>query len=348
MNNKINNSEFRPLSFWRELLLKNNELSEYYLQKRKYEFENGKVLKGLNFRDKLHPILLSLIKLNRKFIAKQNLIIINDRRVNSDKPVIYAITHMGMYDYQIVSEAIKDHQYPFAGDPETMYRSGDGLILSLNGLIYCDTNSKEDRYIALETSKELLRKNENLLIYPEGIWNLSPNLLSLPLFPGIINIALETGCDIIPVAVEQYDKDFYVNIGSNFKLNNKINKENLNEYVNEQKIILRNKLASLKWEIFESRPLEKRKNLGNYEEELKNFINCRLNEWINYKTKKPYYNEQILNERTFKEKSVLFASDIYSYMKNIKLSKKSAFIFRTDNSLPIEVQKEIKMKLKSR
>ena len=346
--NKENN-EFKPLSFWRELLLKDKELCEYYLQKRKYEFENGKILKGLKWRDKLHPVLLSLIRLNRKFIARQNLTVINDNRIESDKPVIYAITHIGMYDYQIVSEAIEDHQYPFAGDPETMYRSGDGLILSLNGLIYCDTNSKEDRYIASETSKELLNIGENLLIYPEGIWNLSPNLLSLPLFPGIINMALETGCDIIPVAVEQYDKEFYVNIGKNIKIKNyEIDNKNIKEYVNEQKENLRNTLASLKWEILESRPMEERKNLGPYEEELKNFVNTRLNEWKNPKTKQPYYDEQILHERRFREKFVHFSEDVYSYLKNIKLSKENAFMFRNDNSLPIEIQKEIKEKLKSR
>lgn len=343
------NKEFKPLSFWRELLLKDDELSEYYLQKRKYEFENGKILKGLEWRDKLHPILLSLIRLNRKFIAKQNLIVINDKRIKTDKPVIYAITHMGMYDYQIVCEAIKDHQYPFAGDPETMYRSGDGLLLSLNGLIYCDTNSKEDRHIALETSKQLLKNNENLLIYPEGIWNLTPNLLSLPLFPGIINMALETGCDIIPVAVEQYDKDFYVNIGENFKINgSEVTEKNKKIYIDNQRENLRNVLAGLKWEIYESRGIEERKNLGSYEEELKRFVDARLNEWINLKTKKPYYNEKILKERRFKEKNVSFSEDVYSYIKNIKLTKDNAFIFRKDDSLPIIIQKEIKEKLKSR
>ena len=110
----------------------------------------------------MHPILLQLIKLNRKYILKQNLTIINDKRIQTDKPVIYAITHIGVYDYQIVSEAIREHQYPFAGDPETLYRSSDGVVLALNGLIYCDTNSKEDRHIALETSKQLLKNNENL------------------------------------------------------------------------------------------------------------------------------------------------------------------------------------------
>ncbi|MBP3461412.1 MAG: 1-acyl-sn-glycerol-3-phosphate acyltransferase [Bacilli bacterium] len=343
------NKEFKPLSFWRELLLKDDELCEYYLQKRKYEFENGKILKGLGWRDKLHPVLLSLIRLNRKFIAKQNLTVINDKRIKSDKPVIYAITHMGMYDYQIVCEAIKDHQYPFAGDPETMYRSGDGLLLSLNGLIYCDTNSKEDRHIALETSKQLLKNNENLLIYPEGIWNLTSNLLSLPLFPGIINMALETGCDIIPVAVEQYDKDFYVNIGENFKINgSEVTEENKKNYIDNQRENLRNILASLKWEIYESRSIEERKNLGSYEDELKKFVDTRLNEWINPKTKKPYYNEKILKERRFKEKNICFPEDVYSYIKNIKLSKDNAFIFKKDDSLPIIIQKEIKEKLKSR
>ncbi len=348
---KNENDEFKPLSFFGELLLKNKELSDYYLKKRKYEFDNGKNLKGLKWRDKLHPILLQLIKLNRKYILKQNLTIINDKRIQTDKPVIYAITHIGVYDYQIVSEAIREHQYPFAGDPETLYRSSDGVVLALNGLIYCDTNSKEDRHIALETSKQLLKNNENLLIYPEGIWNLSPNLLALPLFPGIINIALETGCDIIPVAVEQYGKDFYVNIGENFKVNSigdNLDEASRKKYIEEQKKELRNCLACLKWEIYESRGVFIRKSMGSYEKELNEFVENKLNEWKNPKTKKQYYDMNILRERTFKEKYICAPSDAFSYIKNLKINKNNAFIFRKDISLPIEIQRQIKEKLKSR
>lgn len=343
-------NDFKPLSFWREMLLKDKELNKYYLQKRKYEYENRMLLKGINWRDKLHPILLSLIRLDRKYINKQEFTIINDKRQKTDKPVIYAITHVGMYDYQIVSEAIRDHQYPFAGDPETMYRSTDGLVLNLNGVVLCDTNSKEDRHIATEKSKELLRNNENLLIYPEGIWNLSSNLLSLPLFPGIINMSLETGCDIVPVAVEQYGSEFYVNIGENFKLDNiTVNdEENLKNYINQQKQKLREQLATLKWEIFEFVPSEKRENLGTYEEEYEKFINNRLNEWVNPKTKEPYYNKSILKERTFREKNIDMAEDVYSYFENMEINKNNAFVFRKDESLPLEIQKDIEEKLKSR
>ena len=346
MKNEKENNEFKPLSFWRELFLKDKELCDYYLQKRKYEFENGKILKGLKWRDKLHPILLSLIRLDRKYINKQELTVINDERQKSDKPVIYAITHVGMYDYQIVSEAIRDHQYPFAGDPETMYRSSDGIILGLNGVVLCDTTSKEDRYIAAQTSKELLKANENLLIYPEGVWNLSPNLLSLPLFPGIINMAMETGCDIVPVAVEQYGKEFYVNIGENLKVNDKVDENDSKEYIDKKKKELREVLAGLKWEIFETRPIEERKSLGTYEQEYEKFVNARLNEWVNPKTKEPYYNEQIVKERTFREKNVHMAEDVYSYMDKLNVNKNTAFIFRKDISLPSKIQKNIEKKLK--
>ena len=43
-------------------------------------------------------------------------------------------------------------------------------------------------------------------MYPEGTWNLSPNLPMLPLFRGIADIAKETNATIIPFAQEIDDK----------------------------------------------------------------------------------------------------------------------------------------------
>ncbi len=344
------NEEFKPLPFWRELLLKEDELVEYYNAKRKYEFYSNTHLKGMGWRDKLHPILLKLVQLSR-IISNQTLTILNDKRKKSDKPVIYAITHIGMYDFQIVSEAIREHQYVFAGDPETMYRTMDGLAMQLNGVVFCDTEEKDDRYIAKETAKDVLKKGKNLVLYPEGVWNLTPNLLSLPLFPGIIDIAMETGCEIVPVAIEQYDKDFIVNIGENFSVGSpdkKLTEQEQKEYRDNKKEELRNILSSLKWEIFESRPVEERKNIGNYADAEEKFVDTRLNEWVNKKTKKTYYNRDIVKSRTFRVKNICFPSEAFAYMKNLKLNKNNAFCFRKDFSLPIEIQQELENKIKSR
>lgn len=60
-------------------------------KKRKYAYQSGTILKGLKWRAKLHPVLLSLIRLNRRFVEKQNLTIIDDKRMETGKPVIYEL-----------------------------------------------------------------------------------------------------------------------------------------------------------------------------------------------------------------------------------------------------------------
>ncbi len=343
-------NQFRPLPFWREIFLKKEKLPSYYNAKRKYLHDNGNSIKGMKWRSKLHPILLKLMELDRKFINRQTLTIIKDEHTETNKPVIYAITHMGKFDYQIVSEAIKAHQIPFAGDPETTYRTFDGALLELNGVIYCDTEDKVDRSVASDTSIELLKNGHNLLLYPEGVWNLSSNLLMLPLFPGIIRMAMNTGVDIVPVAVEQYDKDFYVNIGKNFSVEKKefSTSDDEKKYVDEKKEELRDAMSTLKWEIFEVVPHQARAELGDYAQKNQEFVDTRLNEWFNNKEKKPFYNRELVEHRTYKVKNVSFAKNVFDFYRKMKITKNNAFLYRTHESLPDEVNEEIENRIKSR
>lgn len=350
MEKNDDQEEFRPLPFWRELFLKKEELQDYYIKKREYQYNNNQHLKGQKIRDLLHPVLLALMSFDRKFLKKQTLTVLKDEREKTDKPVIYAITHVGMYDIQLVSEAIRDHQYTFLGDPETMYRTGDGAIMSLNGVVYCDTDSKTDRVIAKKTAYDVLKRGNNLMIYPEGVWNLSSNLISLPLFPGIIDIALETGCDIVPVAIEQYGKDFFVNIGKNMQVNPEQKtfetEEERKTFINEQKQLLRDAMSTLKWEIFESRPVEQREMYGDFEEEYKKYRQARYDEWVDQKTKKPFYNDEIVARRTFRIKDINLASDVFSHLRDLKIKKENAFLFRKREGTPPEIEEEIVRKLK--
>lgn len=376
-NETTDQLDFQPFSKIEELFIKREYLADYYRLKREYNYNNGKELKGMGWRNLLHPIILKLVKLNRQYIDKQKLTILNDARKNNhnkkfsekvkslikrekQKPVIYAITHVDKYDFQLVSEAIKDHQYPFAGDPETMYRNLDGIVLGLNGVIYCDTESKIDRKIAKATAIETLENGKNLLIYPEGVWNVTSNLLMLPLFPGIIEMAKTTGCDIVPVAIERYNKDYIVNIGTEFNVNDKL-ATGLNE--DEIKMSLRDEMATLKWNIMESLPKNesaeeiyyntKRSELGTYKEEEKKFQEQRLNEWTNSKTKLPYYTAPIIKSRTFKDKDkntgyrVDLPEDAFAYIHKVKLHKNNLFMFRKDNSLPLAAQVSLEQTLEN-
>lgn len=336
--------QFKPLPFWREIFLKKEDLPNYYIEKREYEYNNGKATKGLNWRKKIHPILHNIMSLNRKYIDNQNYTIIKDERTITEKPVIFALTHIGKFDFQVVSEAIRAHQIPFVGEPETMYRTLDGFFLGLNGVIYCDTDSKIDRVIAKKTAIEVLKKNKNILICPEGVWNVTPNLLTIPLFPGIIEIAQTTGCEIVPVAVEQYGKEFIVNIGKNFQVDS-LGAELNEQYIQEKRLELRDIMASLKWEIIETRGSVKRSSFGPFEEENEKRINERINEWYDKKNKRTFYNKDTIKSKTYREKGVTLPGKAFEYIPKMKLNKNNAFCFRKDISLPNDIQEYMKNKL---
>lgn len=55
----------------------------------------------------------------------------------------------------------------------------------------------------------------DLVVFPEGVWNKSPNALLINLWPGIYRIACETGAKIVPVS-------HYIRDCSNMEKNNPI------------------------------------------------------------------------------------------------------------------------------
>lgn len=230
-------------------------LSDYYMEKRLERFESNIPLKGIDLRKKIHGLPLKLVELDRK-ASKETVSIINDERIITDRPKIYACTHIGGNDIQRVFEAIREHAYLFLGDPKGLYKDISGLLLFLNGVINMETKDKTDRFIAKERAIELLNKNGNLLIFPEGAWNITPNLLVMDLYKGAVLMARETGADIIPVAIEQYDNDFFVSIGKNIKMDDYSTLS-----LGDLNIVLRDAMGTQKWNIVEKHP-QSRKDLN--------------------------------------------------------------------------------------
>ena len=227
------------------------ELEAYHFNLRKYDFYHGRALNKIQLRKAIHKILWTGIKVSR-YLDKDKLTIMGDKREKRKGPVIYACTHIGGKDVERVFEAIKDHAYLFLGDPKDIYRDFTGKILNGNGVICFETQNKEDRKIAVRRAIELLQKGGSLLIFPEGAWNITETLPVMKLYSGAIKMAKATNVEIVPVAIEQYGNHFYCNIGKN-------NKDYQNYDIIEAKKILREQLATLKWEIFESQGIHSRR-----------------------------------------------------------------------------------------
>ncbi|MBD5519848.1 MAG: hypothetical protein HDR03_01210 [Lachnospiraceae bacterium] len=244
---------------------------QYYYSLRKH-FEVSKVNNlSLKARKRIHLILLSVIRLRNRINGYHHTVIRDDRE-KTDRPKIFAITHICKADIEVVSEALKEHYYLLSGDFENIHGTLDGLFLALNGVIYFNENVKEDRHSVKERMIQVLKCGGNIMYFPEGTWNLSPNLPVLPFYRGIIDVALGSDAVIIPVAIEQYEKQFITKIGSNFDVAC-YGEDRKAEALSE----LRNRMAELKWEIWESIPMVERATIAdNYYEK---FLEDKIGKW---------------------------------------------------------------------
>ena len=159
----------------------------------------------------------------------------------------------------------------------------------------------------------LAESGGNLLIFPEGVWNTSENQVVQYMFSGTADIAIQTGADIIPVAIMQYGKRFIVNIGNNICSEKWTQKQLLTDY-------LRDAMASLQWEIYETQPTTKRSGIPDNASELyrQSFIDMGRG-IITWKEMK---------DTSYHPKDITSYEEAFSFMDKLIPSRENAFLLR--------------------
>jgi 1-acyl-sn-glycerol-3-phosphate acyltransferase len=305
--------KFRKLSLIKKLLLPQEQLEQYYQDLRKYEYENNMPVRGITIRKRFHKMVIFLLKVECLF-QKVKVEVVKDASKISDKPVIYASTHIGRYDVESNVLSHKEHFFALWGDSGLAYRNVDGLLLYVNGVICLDTDSQSDRMIGKETCIKLLKQGGNLLIYPEGAWNISENEPVMKLYAGAVEMAIRGGADIIPVAMENEGNHYYVNIGENIDYSN-VSLEEKREKSDE----LRDILSTLKWDIWEKQGVKRRKDIP--EDYADTFLNNIMNQ-----SPEDYTVDDIIRTRFHgKETS---PEEAFAYIEHLTPKKENAFLFR--------------------
>ena len=122
-----------------------------------------------------------------------------------DEPVIYVSNH-GFRDDILGSLLAADrHAYIMFGSLPQFYNAIEGPLIFGNGTVLVNRKVKESRKASLDKSKFLIENGCSLIVFPEGVWNKSPNQLTLPLWRGAYEIAKQTGAKIVPIV--HYIKD---------------------------------------------------------------------------------------------------------------------------------------------
>lgn len=275
------------------------QIYKYKLKKTELIFSDKKI-KGIRFRRLIHPFLIKLLQIKSR-LSGLTYEFINENRVKHTDNVIYAITHIGKYDYEMLMEACPAlFGYAFAGDWELMYATVDDYFLRAMGVLWVDTSDKEDRKNSFHAMCKYLKQGVPFIIFPEGIWNLTENLPIMKIYPGVVQAAKECNVPIVPIAIEQRVKHFILNVGKEFSVTD------MEEAMAVQ--LVRDTLATLKWEIWETLPMEKRKNIPkNYYEK---FLKERVSECAGFTV-------ELVQGRIYKDKKDREIEQIKKDLSNI-------------------------------
>ena len=225
-------------------------------------------------RDAFHPVLMALSRSVLKFQIVRD----NDYRSLPNRPILFAPNHYCGLDITVVCNAIHGRAVIVAGKQPLF--PVDEFFLKANGAIFVDRLDKTDTAACKRAVVAQLRKGKNVILFPEGTSNVSDALLMYPMKWGIIDIAQQTGAQIIPMILH-YDKkrmECHVRFGDAMTMEDKTKAEGI--------AWLRDTMASLRWEYLEKEGLHSRELMDIREERRKNRELLMSYKLLDYETEK--------------------------------------------------------------
>lgn len=225
-------------------------------------------------RDAFHPVLMALAKSVLKF----RIVWDNAYKSLPDRPILFAPNHYCGLDITVVCNAIQGRAIIVAGKQNLF--PVDEFFLKANGAIFVDRLNREDTAACKRAAAAQLRKGKNVILFPEGTSNVSDALPMYPMKWGIIDIAKQTGAQIIPVIL-RYDKktmECHVRFGDAMTMEHMSKAEGIEA--------LRDTMASMRWEQFEAAGIHSRAALDVEQERRKNRELLLSYKLLDYETEK--------------------------------------------------------------
>ena len=297
------------------LRLPKPDYEAYCREKRLERFEKyGGRVRYLRLHALAHRILVLLMRAEL-YLGGKRLTVLRDERKKTDRPTIFCPTHIGGVDIEMSFLATKTPCWILLGDPRELYKSLDGMFLQMNGWIPMDVPVKEDRTAAKAQMTALLKKGGNLLLFPEGAQNVSINALLSPLYAGAVDLAITCGAEIVPIAIGRDGDKYYFILGENISYDGCAYEDRF-RLTDE----LRDRMASLKWEIIEQLPPLQRDKLS--EAAYDDFINSII-------TMNTEYTLTVddIKAELYHPKGITDPTEAYAFMDKLIPCQENAFLF---------------------
>ena len=151
---------------------------------------------GIRMRRSIHKPWQWLVKHS----MKREIIIEQYPELDKDEPYIFASTHSFIDDIITNIASIDRSVYVLIGTTDQLEHNPQMNAALINGLITVSKLDKASRHESFEKMLRVLRGGTSVLLFPEGVWNNTENLLCQKLFPGAYRLAHDTGAMVVPVS----------------------------------------------------------------------------------------------------------------------------------------------------
>ncbi len=213
------------------------------------------------FREIVHRVYRQIARSVRKYEID---IDYSNYPSSNDGGVIFACNHSNSHDFYTIQEVFIHNVIVFAGSEGLDLPSR--ILFKLVGTVLIDRSNKPSCAKGVEHLIKHLHAGKNIVIFPEATWNIHPSKLLLPMKLGVIKIAQRSERPIVPVIFDYVEclspcnnemdiiEKCVVRFGTPIfvgKTDNHIDK--LDE--------LREQLATIRWNIWESGGLFKREEI---------------------------------------------------------------------------------------
>lgn len=263
-------------------------------------------------RNIIHPIVLLLTKTRVKY----RIIMGKAPELLPNKPIVFAVNHTNSFDIPIAAKAISHsflrRCYVLLGK-QPLWLS-DRLFFFLNGVIWVDRKSKQEMSLVKNQIIDYLKGNQSIMWFPEGTWNLTDNLLMLPMKWGIIDVASKAGAQIVPVVLD-YDRQAmtcHVRFGSPMAPDETADKA---DAIRD----LRDTMATLRWDQWEKQGMLRRDEIDP--EALRKDIFAALEEY-------PPLDWEY--EKTIIFRPYTSPKDVFSHLEDLIPCRENAFLWKKD------------------
>lgn len=261
-------------------------------------------------------IVSPILRLIVPFVTPNSRLKVLRRAKIPKQPVIFAATHGFREDAEHTVVMAKRQAYVLNGSLSQVLKSFDGITNWLVGMILVDRTSKESRAAAKEKMIYALKLGASIIMYPEGTWNKSPNELISGLFPGIYDIAKESGALVVPIATYRNGNRTYGIMDEAFDICSHDREKGIS--------ILRDKMATLQYEIMEKYGQCKRSDFPYGKQ-----AECYWDKYINdLMAEVKFYDYEIELHTKYRPKGITSPKEAFEFMNQLKPNRRNAFLWR--------------------